>query len=157
MSKDAELIIDSKQVDANLRRIKDRVPQALLQSMRTATEYLRGYVVKYKLTGQYLKAHSGGAGLAGSIKSEAQLTQDGVVGRVGSNLKYARVHELGIWKGVKVKAHSRNMNGKLVSVREHMRMMKLVARHYLLHSLQETTPNLQRVLGQEFWSEVTSK
>jgi len=150
-----ELIMHDKKVVDNMDRLRTKTPHASMISMQTATQMLRGYIVKNKLSGQVLKRVTGD--LARKIDTEVITEKDYVIGRVGSNLKYARVHELGIDKMVTVKQHQRQSLGGMVTVREHMMHMKQKKRQYIGSSLKEMRPRLQKILGQKFWTEVTSR
>jgi len=150
--KKAEMRIDSRIVDKNLDKMAKRVPLSTFKAMKTATEYLRGWIVKNKLSGQYLKTLTGTLKI--SIKSEVRQKKGFTIGRVGSNLEYARVHELGIDKMVTVKEHLR-LN--TITVKEHLRHMVLPAKHYIGDSIKDTKSKLLKIIGDKFWVEITTK
>ena len=135
-----------------MQRMKKAVPHASLASMKQATQYLRGYIVKNKLRGQVLKTKSGR--LAGSIDREEFLIGGGAVGRVGSNLKYARIHEMG---GV-IKASSAPylkffVDGHWVMTDQ----VKIPARPYIWSSFLESTTKLGDILGKKFIVDVVAQ
>ena len=148
------LIMNSTRVLANMDKLRQRTPHASSMAMSRACEMLRGYIVSRKLSGQVLKRQTGR--LAGSIEKEVISKKGEIIGRVGSNLKYARVHEKGINKMVSVKEHVRSMYGQSVTVRSHRRHMIVTAKRYIEYSIREYRPQLQKILGQTFWTEVTS-
>lgn len=155
------LIMNSKMVLANMDRLRQRTPHASSMAMSRACEMLRGYIVKRKLSGQVLKRRTGR--LAGSIQKQVIVKKDEVIGRVGSNLKYARIHELGgvipahtIYP-VKASVLHFYMGGTEVFCRSaDIPEIKMRARHYIGSSMKEYRNELQKILGQTFWTEVTS-
>lgn len=155
------LIMHSTKVLANMDRLKQRTPHASGMAMSRACEMLRGYIVKRKLSGQVLKRRTGR--LAGSIDKEVTTKKDETIGRVGSNLKYAKIHEIGgvipahtIYP-VKASVLHFYMNGQEVFCKSaDIPEIKMKARHYISSSMKEYRNDLQRILGRTFWTEVTS-
>ncbi len=156
-----KLIIHDKKVRANMDKLRRKTPDASERAMLRAVELLRGYIVKNKLSGQILKTRTGR--LKGSIQQEVISKKNETIGRVGSNLKYARIHELGeiipahtIYP-VKASALHFYMNGQEVFCRSaDIPDVKMRERHYIRDSMEEMTPRLQKEIGQKFWTEVTS-
>jgi len=155
------LILKTAKVAAGMNKIKAKTPYASRIAMLRATEMLHGYIVKNKLSGQSLKRRSGH--LAGSISTEVIGTRTETIGRVGSNLKYARIHELGgtipahtIYP-VKANALHFYMGGNEIFCKSaDIPEMKMRARHYIGNSMKEYRSKLQTIIGRKFWSEVTS-
>ena len=145
------LIMNSTRVLANMDRLRQRTPHASGIAMSRACEMLRGYIVSKKLSGQVLKRRTGR--LAGSINKEVITKKDVVIGRVGSNLKYARIHELGgTIRPVRAKYLCFKIDGQFVMAKE----VTIPKRPYIAPSMKEYRPQLQKILGQTFWTEVTS-
>ena len=157
------LVIHTAKVVSGMNKMKAKTPHASKMAMLRAVEMLGGYIVKNKLSGQVLKRRTGH--LAGSISTEVLGTRYETIGRIGSNLKYARVHELGIDKMVSIRAHTRKIKmafGNIISPREihisaHSRHMKQKKRRYIENSMREYRSELQMILGRKFWTEVTSE
>lgn len=132
-----------------MQRMRKAIPQASISSMRQATEYLRGYIVKNKLSGQVLKKKTGT--LSGSIDREEYLMGDSAVGRVGSNLKYARIHEIG---GI---IHATNtpylkflVDGRWIMAEQ----VKVPAQPYIWPSFTESSKKIGDILGKKFIADI---
>jgi len=135
-----------------MQRMKKAIPQASLASMRQATEYLRGYIVKRKLSGQVLKRRTGR--LASDIGREEFLIGGGAVGRVGSNLKYARIHELGgTIKATNAPYLKFLVDGRWIMVEQ----VKIPARPYIWPSFLESTKKLGDILGKKFIADIAAQ
>ncbi len=143
-------VIGSVKLAKQLERLSDKVPSAAKSSMIYACEFVRGYIVKYKLSGQVLKRRSGH--LAGSITSEVRGSNESdVVGRVGTNLKYARIHEFGgDIRPVRAKA-LHFFIGKIEIFTQHVKIPK---RPYIKPAIEELAPKLSKILGKKFESEL---
>jgi phage gpG-like protein len=78
-----------------------------------------------------------------------------ITATIGSNVIYAGVHEFGINKTVRVRAHDRTLNrlfGRRVtpfkqSVRAHDRRMVFPARAYIRRTLEERAPRYAALIG----------
>jgi len=150
-----------KEVLSNLEKFKERAPAAARIAMLTATEVLRGYIVAKKLSGQVLHVRTDR--LRGSITKDVDIEGHDVVGRVGTNVEYARIHELGgsipahTVYPVKKKALRFMIDGKEVFAKyANIPEIKMPKRPYIAPSLKELRRKIQRILGQKFWSEVKS-
>lgn len=84
-----------------------------------------------KLSGQVLNVRSGR--LRRSINYRIEESDTGIDAKVGTNVEYGRVHELGFKGAVRVKEHMRK--GK--RVRAHLRNVNMPARPFLRPSLEE--------------------
>ena len=145
------MIMHSTKVLASMDRLRQRTPHASGMAMSRACEMLRGYIVSKKLSGQVLKRPTGK--LAGSIDKEVITQKNMVIGRVGSNLKYARIHELGgVIRPVRAEYLCFKVDGQFVKTKE----VIIPKRSYIGTSLKEYRTNLQKILGRTFWTEVTS-
>jgi phage gpG-like protein len=123
-----------------------------LTAMRRATEYVRGYIVKNKLSGQVLKRRTGR--LAGSITSAQKIEGQDVVGMVGSNLKYARIHELGgVIRPKNFKFLHFVVNGQEIFAKK----VTIPKRPYIWSSIEETSSKIANIFGTEFFAEIKSK
>ena len=154
-------LIGTKKFLSNMKRLEKKVPDAAKMSMYLATELLRGYIAKNKLSGQKLKVRTGH--LRSSIKKEVRGSRDEVVGRVGSNLKYAPIQERGgplkaiTIVPVKAKALRFYIGGKLIIVKAvHMPAFAIKPKYYIKSSMREMSGRLRRVLGQKFFMELKS-
>lgn len=152
-------LVGTQKFLSNMKRLERRVPDAARMSMYSATELLRGYIVKNKLSGQKLKVRTGR--LRSGIQKEVRGSKDEVVGRVGTNVKYGRIHELGgpvrdtIIYPVKAKALRFYIGTKLIIVRAvHMPAFAIKPKYYIKSSMREMAGRLRRVLGQKFFMEL---
>ena len=144
-------LIGTKKVTGNMARLQKKVPSASYQSMARACELLRGYIVSKKLSGQLLKVRTNR--LRGGIVKEVEQRGNITIGKVGSNVKYARIHELGgVIKPVRAKYLAFVVDGHFVMAKE----VKMPARHYIGSSMREAREMLQKAIGKKFWTEVTS-
>lgn len=144
-------VLHSARVVAGMNKIRSKTPDASKVAMRRACEMLRGYIVKRKLSGQVLKRRTGR--LAGSIETEVLGTRNEVIGRVGSNLKYARIHELGgVIRPVRAEYLSFMIGDQFIRVKE----VTIPKRPYIASSMKEYRNDLQKIIGRTFWTEVTS-
>lgn len=76
-----------------VKNLGGHLPKALEASMKSVVAYLRAYIVKEKLSGNPLKRRTGR--LASSIYGTVRKSGQGFVGVVGTNVKYAKIHEFG--------------------------------------------------------------
>jgi len=76
-----------------LRNKGSAISRNLYPTMQTITQRLRADIVSKKLSGNPLKRRTGR--LAQSITSLVTRTEKDIIGRVGTNVKYARLHEYG--------------------------------------------------------------
>lgn len=88
-----------------LATLDARVLQAAGKGMARGLEYAVGYIRRRKLLGQVLNRRTGQ--LIKSLEQRVDVLAEGVVGRVGSNLPYAAVHEFGYQGTQQVRAHTR--------------------------------------------------
>lgn len=144
--------IDAKNFTKRLDRIRKTIPQSSLLAMRDATMFIQQYIVRVKLSGQVLKRKTGR--LAGSIDREEFTVGGGVVGRIGSNVKYARIHELGGTIKAKNVPYLRfYVDGHWVSIKE----VKIPARPYIMSSLNESVKRIGDILGVKFISSLVTE
>lgn len=72
---------------------KDVVNARLKQTMQAITLYIASYVKSEKLSGQVLRIRTNR--LKSSIAGTANAVGDIISGKIGTNVVYARIHELG--------------------------------------------------------------
>lgn len=130
-----------------LQRMRQTIPNSSLLAMKKATEYLRGYIVKKKLSGQVLKRRTGR--LASSIEAEQYIVGGGVVGRVGSNLKYAKIHETG---GVIEPKSAKFLYFTVDGMDVFAQKVTIPARPYIWPSFVEASAMIGKTLGEKFIS-----
>lgn len=120
------------------------LPKAVQQSVQRGALDLVAHVKQNKLSGQVLQVRTGT--LRRSINAKFENGGDVFKALVGTNLKYARIHEYGFQGAVQVKAHQRMMKtawGKPVKVphkidvRAHAMNMKMKARPFMQPALDD--------------------
>lgn len=120
---------------------RHRIAEAVRAAVTRATFDLVGVVKAKKLTGQVLNVRTGR--LRRSITGRVAEENGQPVGLVGTNVSYARVHELGFKGAAQVKAHNRTIKGKTIPVRAHSRKLDIPARPFLQPALNENLPKYQ--------------
>lgn len=99
-------------VMARLAKGDEKVLAGAEKGLRSGLDFTRTMVMREFLSGPRSKtkldAISGR--LRGSISYAVQRSGKGIVGRIGSNMKYARFHEFGFSGEQSVKAHTRHLN-----------------------------------------------
>ena len=73
------------------------IRQGMIFAMKRSTIRLADYIAEHKLSGQKLRVRTGGLrrSLQEKRAKKVQERGDGVIGIVGTNLKYAAIHEYG--------------------------------------------------------------
>lgn len=143
---------DFRKFNRNLDRIARESKPVGLTAMRKATEYVRGYIVKNKLSGQVLSRRTGR--LAGSITSAQRIEGQDIVGMVGSNLKYARIHELGgVIRPKNFKFLHFMINGQEIFTKK----VTMPKRPYIMPSIEESSKKIVSIFGTEFFAEIKGK
>lgn len=114
---------------------------ALLRVMnRLSIEVQRG--VKDKLTGPVLHVRTGT--LRRSINRRVEQIGGGVTATIGTNVKYAGVHEFGFQGTVDVREHVRRMkSGTNVAVRAHARQVDMPERSFLRSTVTDMAPHIK--------------
>jgi len=133
----------SKEVVASIRKRAGGVRSALVQAVRKASMSLSAHVKASKLTGQVLRVQTGR--LRRSINAQVTEESSGVVGRVGTNVEYARSHEMGFKGSVQVaeslrtikQAFGRPINPVTATVRAHSRRVNIPERSFLRSALAD--------------------
>jgi len=140
---DGKILGDDKAIAALLS-----IPRAAESEMRATVGRnalkLQRLVMAGKLSGQVLKVRTGN--LRRSIDSEIFEQSGAVIGKVSTNVKYARVHEYGFHGTVTVKGHMRKVKqawGKrlatpvVANVKAHSRNVNLPERSFLRSALAD--------------------
>ncbi len=133
-----------------LGRISKNVMPASILAMKATTEWVRGYVVKYKLRGQVLHKRTGR--LAGSIESDVKAGLNSVTGKVGSRLVYARIHELG---GIIRAKSAPYLIFKTASGWVKTKEVKMPKRSYLKSSVREKKREIVNRYGKLFYASLS--
>lgn len=132
-------------VDAAMATLRERsanIVTTLTKSMARATIDLVAYIKGSKLSDQVLRVRTGR--LRRSITQRVEDTDGKIVGITGTNVSYARAHELGFKGTVQVKAYTRTVKGASFPVRSHKRNLDIKARPFLAPSLQERFPKYEQ-------------
>lgn len=138
------VIVGDREVIAKLGAAKDRAREAVKKSVVRLTLELLRKVKAEKLSGQLLNVQTGR--LRRSITQRATEQGSTITGIVGTNVEYARAHELGFKGPVSVKAHLRQIKeawgkplkaAKKIQVKPHARQVELPARSFLRSALAD--------------------
>lgn len=143
---DGRIFGDDKAI-AMLRNVPERAQAELRDTVGRCALRLRRMVMESKLSGQVLKVRTGN--LRRGIDSAIFERPGEVIGKVSTNVKYARVHEYGYNGTVSVKAHLRQVKqawGRTLAtpitanVRAFTRKVNFPERSFLRSSLDEFKP-----------------
>lgn len=135
-------VIGGERAIARFKGMPGRLREELRNGIGRAVLKLQAYVKDGKLSGQVLNVRTGR--LRRSIAQ--QVTDEGqrVVGIVGTNVVYARVHEYGFSGTVDVREHLRRAkSGALQAVRGHSRHVNLPERSFLRSALEDMAPDIR--------------
>lgn len=137
-------IVGSDKVTSGLESRKSSAMGAIERAVKSSALSLVAYIKKEKLSGQVLNVKTGT--LRRSITARFETAGNEIRAYVGTNLKYARIHEYGFKGQVPVKAHQRMMNvawgrrvkePRMIDVRAHAMKMNVPARPFMAPSLAE--------------------
>ena len=134
-----------EQVGAAISQMIDRARESIRREMLGVTTDLAGYIKREKLSGQVLRRVSGD--LSRSVSPNTVVNGDIILGTVGTNLFYGRVHEYGFSGNVAISAHTRKSKYGMQNVRAHTRIMRFPERSFLRTSLQEQLPDIRQRLA----------
>jgi phage gpG-like protein len=148
---DITIKVDSAAVEARLTRMGPAIRAALAKAVEREAIALQR-LVKEKLSGPVLKNKTGR--LRRSINYRVSESETAVSGSVGTNVRYARAHELGFDGVVSVREHLRHITqafGRPITpvdavVPTHSRHMHLPQRSFLRSSLEERAPQIRESL-----------
>lgn len=135
-------------VAIEMKAIPGRVHKAVERSIGRSLLALTRLVKQSKLTGQVLHVRTGR--LRRSIHSEMSSTPEEIIGIVGTDVAYARVHEFGFTGEVNVRQHlrtikqafGRSIEPTQILVGAHGRHVSLPERSFLRSALQEMEPEI---------------
>ena len=147
-------VTGDERVIASIRSQYQKVITNVEQSIGRLTLKLLTRVKVNKLSGQVLNVRTGR--LRRSITYKVIKTPSRITGIVGTNVEYARIHELGFHGQVPVKAHLReikkawgkDITPRTVEVRTHSRQVNLPAKSFLRSAMEEMTPEIIQTLQQ---------
>lgn len=138
-------------VQARLLLLSEKARAAAEKAIKREAIGLVGYIKSSKLSDQVLRVRTGR--LRRSITARFQDEgKSSFAAFVGTNVKYARTHELGFNGSVTVKSHQRKITqafGKklaapvVVDVRAHAMQVRLPARPFLRPASEEKMPKIQ--------------
>lgn len=139
-------------VIARLAKGDEKVLAGAEKGLRRGLEFTRTVVMREFLSGPRSKtkldAISGR--LRGSIAYSVQRSGKGIVGRIGSNVKYARFHEFGFNGTVNVKAHTRAVVAgsgergvKFIRERETREAGKIIKRGAIIGTKRESVKSAE--------------
>lgn len=135
-------IIGGDKAIARFSAMPGRLRDELRAGIGRAVLKLQAYVKTDKLSGQVLQVRTGR--LRRSITERLTEESARVVGIVGTNVAYARVHEYGFSGSVNVREHLRqSKTGAMALVRGHSRNMHLPERSFLRSALADMTPEIR--------------
>lgn len=154
-------ILGVEGVVTKLSEVAQRANEVIRRAIKREAIHLAAYVKEFKLTDQVLHVRTGR--LRRSITTRfVDVGSTGLRAFVGTNVKYAAIHEFGFTDSVTVKAHTvksftrmqttafgkpiepRQVNVRAHVVREHSAKMNMPARPFLFPSLEE---NRERITG----------
>lgn len=122
------------------RAASGRTEPELRRSVQRLVLRLTSWVKERKLTGQVLNVRTGR--LRRSIHGEVVTEGAEIMGVVGTNVEYARAHELGFRGPVQVKEHLRRAKRGKVRVQAHTRAMHIPERSFLRSALADMRPEI---------------
>lgn len=158
--------VDTSRLDDKLKRVPRAIEAMVYRTVQRLAIDLQGYVKADKLSGQVLHVRTGT--LRRSINQEVQQSGSVIKGIVGTNVKYARIHEYGFAGEMTVKEHLRrrketiladikqygaeigklsglrniHSTGEMFTVRAHMRHVNLPERSFLRSALKDFEPKI---------------
>lgn len=144
------MIVGDRETIAKLGKAKERARDAVRKSVVRLTLELLRKVKAEKLSGQVLNVQTGR--LRRSITQRVTEQGSTITGIVGTNVEYARTHELGFKGPVSVKAHLREIKkawgkplkaAKKIQVKPHTRQVELPARSFLRSALADMEPKIR--------------
>lgn len=146
-------VVGAERVVAFLEALPERTRKVLKEEVNRLGLALLRKVKEEKLTGQALKVRTGT--LRRGINLKVTETDAAFVASVGTNVAYARIHELGFDGTQNVQAHLRTIKQAWgmqlkspveVKVRAFTRHMKMPKRSFLATALSEMAPEISERL-----------
>jgi phage gpG-like protein len=141
-------VVGAPAVAEKLEAISGKMRERLRRAVRKSAAEVQGAVKAGPLTGGALDVRTGR--LRRSITTAARDEGETLRSVVGTNVEYARVHELGFSGSVSVQAHDRTMTqafGRRVApfvqhVRSHSRNANIPPRPFLQPTLRALSPSI---------------
>lgn len=135
-------VIGGERAIARFAAMPGRLREELRNGIARAVLKLQTFVKTDKLSGQVLNVRTGR--LRRSITQRVTEESGRVVGIVGTNVIYARVHEYGFSGTVNVREHLRRAkSGALATIRGHSRHVNLPERSFLRSALSDMQPDIR--------------
>lgn len=142
------------EVVASIREQYKEITDNVEKSIGRLTLKLLNLVKVNKLSGQVLNVRTGR--LRRSITQTTKRESTLITGIVGTNVEYARGHELGFNGSVSVKAHLRlikkawgkNISPRSISIKSHSRQVNLPKKSFLGSALKDMSPEILQTLQQ---------
>lgn len=142
-----KLLVDIK-AEALLARLAgaaDRMERDLRTAVQRLAIKAQARVKGDKLTGQVLHVRTGT--LRRSINQRVEQTEQGTYATVGTNVRYAAIHEFGFTGAQNVREHVRKLKtGGVAHVRGHVRKVVMPRRSFLMSTLQDMEAEIQSTL-----------
>jgi len=134
---DITLTISRQSLDM-LKNAPARMREALIPAMKRCMAAAEATAKRDYLSGPRPTRLDRRTGrLRGSIATEAVMDGNKIVGRIGSNVVYARIHEQGLVGAVNVRAHMRRTKAGAAAVRAHTRRVNMRRRPFLRPALED--------------------
>lgn len=132
-------VVGTESVASRFLSLRPRIKAQVSETVRRLTIGLQAHVKADKLSGQVLKNRTGT--LRRSINSRITDSGESVIGSVGTNISYARIHEYGFNGTVTVREHLRKtQSGRMATVRAHSMRMNIPKRSFLRSALDDMRP-----------------
>jgi phage gpG-like protein len=145
-------LIGDREVVAKLNAAPDKLRQGLARAVtRLALETER--LAKQKVSGPVLKVRTGSLRSSINIGSTPYVTPTAIYGQVGTNIRYARIHEFGGQIHVpeirpkKARVLAFEVGGQTVfAMRAAAHVVKMPERSFLRSALREMQPRIEEEL-----------
>lgn len=147
------IIFEAEATLANLGKHSDKVKAEVKTTVTRMTLKLLRKVKQDKLSGQVLHVQTGR--LRRSINQKVIETDSKIEGLVGTNVEYARPHEMGFTDDVTVKEHLRtikkawgkDIEPKQIQISSHTRKVVFPEKSFLRSALRDMQPDIIKELG----------
>jgi phage gpG-like protein len=134
------ITVDASVLEERLRKAPAEMRRALVVAAQRLAITAQRKVKGEKLSGQVLHVRTGT--LRRSINQEVTETEDGVFATIGTNVRYAAIHEYGFDGQVNVRSFLR----KGREVRAHVRNVHLPERSFLRSTLRDMESQIREDL-----------
>lgn len=153
-------LIGDKEVMARMRGLDPQAHAALLRVIVRLSIMLQARIKSDKLSGQVLHRRTGT--LSRSINRKIEDTPTSIVASVGTNVRYAAIHEFGFNGTEQVKAHLRTIHQAFgrpiaettVQVSAHARHMVMPKRSFLRSALEDLRAHIHEEMAAALTSAV---